>query len=464
MPEPKELFPELPQQVFERPREAGSPAPRLREAQRSQIELQLVELDRLVAEDHPARAVWAFVEKLDLSALLHAIKAREGVPGHPAADPKILMTLWLYATIEAVGSARQLARLCEDHIAYRWICGGVSMNHHTLGDFRVAHGELLDRLLTQGVTALVGEGLVSLTRLAQDGVRVRASAGASSFRRRGRLESLLAEAQDRVRQLRSELEGDGAVGTARQQRARERAARARVERTQAALEKMKELEAQRARREKTHKSETKKQKEPRASTTDPEVRRMKMADGGYRPAYNAQFVSDPQTQVIVAVGVDTAGSDGGQMGEMLDRLQGTYGQLPHEYLVDGGFVKNEDTEKAHAAGIEVFAPAPKNKHDTDPYAPRKGDGRGTAAWRKRMSSAEGKAIYRNRCKAECVNADWRNHGGQRFLVRGRKKVRIMLLWFAVAHNMMRALALRAASKVRVIAPASAAMAPSAATG
>ncbi len=442
MPE-RRLFEDLPEQRAEEARPRG--APRLREARRDQIELRAVDLDSLLPEDHPARAVWAFVEQLDLSELLDAIKAREGRPGCPPPDPKIFTALWLYATIEGVGAARALARLCEAHVAYRWLCGGVSMNHHGLGDFRVDHAALLDRLLAQGVAALVSEGLVRLERLAQDGVRIRAAAGSSSYRRRGRLERLAEEAEQRVATLKAELEADPGAGTARRRAAQARAARERVERVAAARERMKALEAQRARREKTHKKDTKEQKEPRASTTDAEARVMKMADGGYRPAYNGQFASDPASQVIVAVDVDTTGSDGGLMGPMQDQISAIYGQAPREYLVDGGYSKLADIERAHAAGIAVFAPPPNNKHKTDPFAPRSDDGPGVAAWRRRMASPEGKAIYRERAKHECVNAALRNRGGQRLLVRGRAKVRAVLLWFALAHNLLRGLALRRAA-------------------
>ena len=445
MSEPGCLFGELPEQAADQRPEVAPAAPRLREPQRDQIELRVVDLNGLLPLDHPARAVWAFVEQLDLSPLLDAIKAREGEPGHPPANPQIPMALWLYATIDAVGSARALARLCQTHVAYQWICGGVSMNYHTLSDFRVAHVSLLDRLLAEGVTALVSEGLVQLQRLAQDGVRVRASAGAASYRRRPRLEKLLKEAESRVAMLRAELETDPAASTARQRAARQRAAQEQMERTTAALERMKQLEAERARRAKTHKKDVAKQKEPRASTTDAEARVMKMADGGFRPAYNGQFASDPETQVIVAVDLDTTGSDQGLIGPMQDQIRQSYGQVPKQYLVDGGFTNLEDIEKAHAQGIEVFAPPPNNKHATDPFAPRDDDGPGTKAWRTRMSSEEGKAVYRHRAKAECVNADLRNRGLQRLLLRGRDKVRAVLLWFAVAHNLMRAMALRMAA-------------------
>jgi hypothetical protein len=248
-----------------------------------------------------------------------------------------------------------------------------------------------------------------------------------------------------VEQLKAELEADPAASTARQRAARERAARERVERTKAALDRMQQLEVERARREKTHQKETAKQKPPRASTTDAEAKVMKMADGGYRPAYNGQFASDPQTQVIVAVDLDTTGSDGGLMAPMQDRIADTYGRAPQQYLVDGGFTKLDDIERAHAAGIEVFAPLPNNKHKTEPAARRKNDGPGTAAWRERMDSEAGQTVYRERAKHECINAHLRNCGVGRLLVRGKKKVRAILLWFAVAHNMLRALVLRSAT-------------------
>jgi transposase len=439
------LFENLPEQREVQREEAGAGAPRLREACREQLELRVVDLESLLEAEHPARAVWSFVEGLDLTELLMSIKAREGRPGQAPPDPKIMLTLWLYATVAGVGSARTLARLCEEHVAFRWICGGVSMNYHTLAEFRVDHVKFLDRQLAQGVAALAAEGLVTLERLAQDGVRVRAAAGAASFRRRARLEELLAAAEARVAALKKEVESDPAASDRRVRSARERAARERLERTAAALERMQKLEAERKRREKTNKEQTKKQKEPRASTTDADARVMKMADAGFRPAYNAQIASDPASQVIVAVDIDTTGSDRGLMAPMLKQIEETYEQAPKEYLVDGGFAKNEDIETAFAAGIAVFAPPVVNKHGTDPLAPRPDDGPGMLAYRQRMASDQGKTMYRLRCEAECIHAQLRNRGLQRFLLRGRQKVRAVLLWFALAHNLLRAIALRRAA-------------------
>ena len=419
-------------------------AARLRQARRDQTELQAVDLESLLPPEHAARAVWAYVELLDLSELTAQVRAREGAPGRAPVDPRILLALWLYAATQAVGSARELARLCQAHAAYRWICGGVTTNHHTLSDFRVSQEALLDRLLAQGVTALEVEGLVKLERLAQDGVRIRASAGGGSFRSRGRLEKKLAEAEARIAVLKAELSGDPGASRTRRQAAAERTAREQAARAKAALGRMEQLEAERARRAKSHKSASKKQKPPRASTSDPQARVMKMADGGFRPAYNGQLVSDPDTQVIVAVDVDDTGSDGGLMAPMVARIAGAYGRPPRQYLVDGGFIKLDDIEQLHGQGVEVFAPPPANKHNTDPLAQRDTDGPGVAAWRSRMASEAGQQVYALRVKHECVNAQARNRGAlQRLLVRGRNKVRCALLWFAVAHNLMRSLALRA---------------------
>ncbi len=434
-----ELFEGLSEQVAPVAEQRGGA--RLRRPERDQIGWHSAAIDDLVAPDHPVRAVWAFVSTMDLRELHDAVKAREGVAGQPPPAPEVMVALWLWATVDGVGSARQVARLCEEHLAYRWLCGGVSMNYHGLSDFRVAHVAVLDRLLAGGVAALVAEGLVALDVLAQDGMKVRASAGASSFRRRGRLEQLEAAAAARVAQLRAELEADPAAGERRKRAAQERAARERAERVAAASARLKEREAERARRERTNKAQVAKQKEPRASTTDAEARVMKMADGGFRPAYNMQLVSAPGYQVIVAVDVETSGSDRGLARPALETLA-AQAIKPSDYLVDGGFAKNQDIEWAHANGIALWCPATQSKHGGDPYAPRRDDGAGVAQWRCRMASQHGKTFYKQRAQAECPNAWGRRMGLGQLLVRGKHKARAVLLWFALAHNMLRAFTLR----------------------
>jgi len=417
---------------------------RLRRPDRRQVEMVMAALDSLLPDEHRARVVWEYVEGLDLTALHEKIRAVEGRAGRSATDPRILMSLWLYATLDGVGSARQLARLCEEHVAYRWICGGVSVNYHTLSDFRTAHVEFLDELLTQSVATLMQEGLVTLHRVAQDGMRVRANAGAASFRRRKTLESCQAEAREQVEALRKELESDPAASNRRQAAARRRAARERSERIGKALEQLSEIESKKKAADKD---------KARASTTDADSRVMKMGDGGFRPAHNVQFATDTDSQVITGVDVVNTGSDQGQMLPMVQQHQERHGKAPDEMLVDGGFAKKQDIEKVSSdeMGVTVYAPVQKPKDkDRDPHERRPDDSEAIAEWRKRMGTPEAKEIYKDRAStAECVNAIARNRGLYQFLVRGLSKVRAVVLWFALAHNLMRAVALRAGASLAI---------------
>jgi len=432
------LFPLPPAEVGRDDARSGA-APRVQRPNRAQLEFRPVDLESLLPADHRARIVWEFVEGLDLSALYAEIRAVAGNAGRPAIDPAILMALWLYATLDAVGSARAIERLCEQHDAYRWIAGGVSVNYHTLADFRVEHVEVLDRLLTTSVATLMTEGLVELTRVAQDGIRVRASAGAASFRRRERLGTCLAEATAQVEALKQEVHDDPGATARRQEAARHRAARERQARVAKALAQLPEIEAK--------KRGAAAQAQARASTTDPEARVMKMADGGFRPAFNGEFATDTGTQIIVGVEATNAGSDLGELVPMVEQLDGRYGQVPAEMLVDGGFASHEAIEQVSgpASGCTVYAPVPKPKDPTrERYHACPGDSAAVGAWRERMGTAAAQAIYKERAAtAECVNALARNRGLRQFLVRGLPKVNAVLLWFALAHNLMRSVALRA---------------------
>jgi transposase len=431
------LFENLPERyVASRGNAAGEA--RMREPVRDQIELRAVDLDSLIDADHSARVFWDYVQKLDLSAVEGAIKARVHTPGQAPPSPRLLLALWLYAVSEGVGSARALARLCEHHDAYRWLCGGVSMNYHGLSDFRVAHPELLDQLLIDNVASLSAAGIIDLDEVTQDGLRVRAAAGASSFRGGKILREELEKAKRLVEQLKQEQESDHDASNRRIQAARERAVRERKERVEAALAKQGELLAERERRAKTNKAKVAKQKEPRASSTDAEARNMKMADGGFRPAYNCQISAVGEGQVVVAVGVDTVGSDRGMVRPMLDELQRCYGRRPSRHLVDGGFNKNDDTEWAASIGVDIYGPPMNSKHKTDPYAPRSDDGPGVAAWRQRMNSPQGKEIYKRRALHECINARFRQWGLYQFTVRGSRKIVPVLRWLALANNILTA--------------------------
>jgi len=409
----------------------------LRQADRQQL-IPTIALDGLIGPEHQARLVWDFCLGLDLTPLYDAIRSRQGGPGHPAADPRVLAALWLYATLEGVGSARALARLCVHHAAFRWLCGGVSLNHHTLADFRVGHVEWLDGLLTHSVAVLREQDLVDLNRVAQDGMRVRACAGAASFHRKATLQEHLEEAKEQVARLKEEMEDDPAAPSRRHAAARERAARERQERLQRALARLPEMEAKKKPDEKD---------KARASSTDPDATVMKMADGGYRPAYNVHYAACPGSLVIVGVEALTSGSDMGQLAGMLDQVHRRLGVRPGEVLADGGFASLGDIEAAQAAprGATVYAPVPKPKDPgRDRHEPLPGDGPSVGPWRRRMGTAEAKEVYKERAStAECVNAQARNRGLLRFLVRGLQKVKAVALWFAAAHNLACGIRLRA---------------------
>ena len=429
------LFGELPEQSKPQADEAPLGAPRMREPARDQIELRAVDIDSLIGQDHLARLIWAYVVALDLSELEARIKAREHTPGHPPASPRLLLALWLYATSQGVGSARALARLCESHDAYRWLCGGVSVNHHQLSDFRVGCADLLDRLLAEHVAALAKTGLIDLAALAQDGVRVRANAGAASFRREKTLDQHLERAHALVDELKREVDQQPDASNQRIKAARERAARERSERIEAAQKALEEIKAQRQEREEKRPN-GKKPKEPRASTTDADARVMKMPDGGFRPAYNVQVASAAGEQIVVAVEVTNTGSDRRLLRPMLQQLRVRTGHFPGRHLADGGFTAAQDIEWAHGEGIAVYCPPTQSKHGTDPYLPRRGDREGVLAWRERMASEAGKALYKRRSICECIHARWRNWDLRQLTVRSIAKVRAVVLYYALANNIL----------------------------
>jgi transposase len=430
------LFDDLPE--AEPVRQEWPGLPRLREPVRDQVELRAVDREALLPAEHPARVIWAYAQKIDLNALEETVRARMHGPGQAPVSPRLQLALWLYATSQGVGSARALERLCESHDAYRWLCGGVSVNYHSLSEFRTAHPELLERLLVEHVASLSAAGVIDLDEVVQDGVRVRASAGTGSFRRQKKLYKELKKAKRLIEYLRQENDDDPDASNKRIRAAQNRAAREREARVAAALEQLAAIEAHRARRGRENRNNKKKgskRSEPRASTTDPQARVMKMADGGFRPAYNCQVASVAEGQIAIAVDATNVGSDRGLMRPMQERLVGFYGRAKR-YLVDGGFNKNEDIEWAAAEGIKVYGPPANSKHQTDPYAPRSDDGPGMMAWRKRMKSPHGKSVYKRRAPGECINARFRNWGLRQFILRGHAKVLTMMRWFALANNVL----------------------------
>jgi len=410
---------------------------RLRQANRAQLAWGRIDLDAQLPDEHPARAIGVVIERLDLSALYAQIEARDEVAGAPAIDPKILLALWVYATSEGEGSAREIWRLTQVHAAYRWICGGVEVGYHTLSDFRSQQGEILDELITQVLALLMQQDLVDLSRVAQDGTRVRARAGAASFRREQTLQALMQEARDHLEAVTREAT-DPAL-SARRAAARKRGAQQRLERLEAAVKQIPEVTE-------TKKRSGAKDATVRVSTTDPDARVMKMGDGGFRPAFNVQFATTAdEARVIVGVEVTNRGSDAGRSTPMLEQIEQRTGVRPAEMLLDGGYAQHEAIDRAAEQQVTLYAPVPKpRKGDTrDPHAPREDDSEAVAAWRQRMDTEEAKEIYKQRAAtAETVNADAKEHRGlDRLAVRGLDKVGGSASLFALTYNILRLITL-----------------------
>lgn len=411
---------------------------------RSQLHWDMVDLEGLLAMDHRARMVWAFVESLNLRAFYDLVKAREGEAGRPAADPAVLIALWLYATLEGVGSARELERLCERDIAYRWLCGGVPVNYHGLSDFRVGHGDLLDRLLTESVAAMLAEGLVNLDEIVIDGTKVKASAGKGSFVGEDGLAKAERIAAERITQLKAEIDGDPGASARRKRAAEERAAREVATRAAKARAALDRLKAEKQERAKTHvKAETKKGA-PRVSLTDPEARWMRFADGSVKAGYNIPVAATGEGLVLAVTATDRR-NDAGLALPMIDDLERRYGRAPKRVLLDTNLATAEDIvalANRQQGQVLVYAPPPKERDDVKPatlkrrMVARAKEPEPLKEWRNRMASPEAQTVYRRRRRIELVNAHIKNRGFDRLNLRGLLKAKIAALWHALAHNIL----------------------------
>lgn len=400
--------------------------------ERRQVEMRMLSLDQWLSADHRARTVWAYVESLDLSELYGEIRSVAGQPGRNSVDPRIPFALWLLATLEGIASSRRLADLTERDVAYMWICGGVSVNHNLLSQFRVEHGELLERLLIDSIAVLMHKNLVTLDEVTQDGMKVRANAGSSSFRREPTLEDLLDQARSHVEGLGQD---DSGQLSARQQAAQKRAAKDKQQRVEQAIDEIEKIKSQR------EQSRSKSKSEPRASTTDPEARTMKMGDKGFRPAFNVQISNDSQSNMVIGVEVTNQGTDSGLMKPMHDKIKEDYEATPSKYYVDGRFIKNDDVTDLAKSGTAVYGPVYQEQKQLDagkdPYARKRDDSDQMAEFRQRMGTSAAKEEYKKRSLAEFPHADCRNRGLHQFSVRGLIKAKAQVLWHVLAFNFLR---------------------------
>jgi transposase len=423
---------------------------RVKQADRQQLRWDMVDLDSQLSEDHRARAVWAFVSGLDLSEFYARIKARGEVAGRPATDPKILLALWLYATLEGVGSARAVDRLCRHHAAYRWLCGGVEVNHNILAEFRVESGALLDRLLTQSLTALITAGLVTLAEAAIDGTKVRAAASKDSLAGGGKLARLSAAVGARVQALKNELASDPEGSERRVKKRALQAAEERARRVAAAAAKLAELEAERKERERTHPAEEADKGEPKASTSDVEARTMRMADGAMRLAYNVQVAT--ACGFVIAIEPTDRRNDKGLAPMLVGQIEARCGAVPGRLLADSGAMTCADIASLadeHPAMV-IYSPPPAERDDVTEEtkrkraSKRKHEAPAVRCWRARMADEQAKSIYARRKNTEHAHAHLKNRGFGHMVVRGLAKVRAVCLLNALAHNLGWARSLRLA--------------------
>jgi transposase len=417
-------------------------APRMRLADRSQVGMQFCAIDELVPLDHPVRTIWDAVCAMDLSQFESPIGSREFCEGRPANDVRVMVGLWLWGAVNNVARGRELERLCERDVTFKWMCGGLSMNYHTLNDFRVGHQAGLDGLFTATLGRLMHARLVTVLRISQDGMRVRASAGSGSFHRRPTLEKCLAEVEAHLAELKKRAESPENREVEGQDQRRQLAlAEDRRRRVNEALSELTKMEAAKA------KSHDKKRERPaRASTTDPQARVMKMANGGFNPAYNVQFASDPSSRAIVGVRVSNSGVDSPLSEPMRQEVEQRTGHKVSEHLADGGYVSLETIDRAAADGVDLYMPVPEpNKNakavdsteEADRFARRAEDTDAVADWRRRMSTEPAREIYQQRAStSETINAETRTCRGLRSLaVRGIAKATCVALWTALAYNL-----------------------------
>lgn len=417
---------------------------RLRFAVRNQMQFTITCLDKIIPEEHRVRDVWEFVSQLDLSKFHDEIKVLDGCGGPPTVDPRILLSLWLYAMLEGIASARQIARLCEEHLAYIWLCGGVTINYHSLSSFRSRNLDGFQKLLQESIALMWKSGVFQPDEVAQDGTRVKANAGFSSYRTEKTLHQYLEEAKQCIKNLEDNLSKNPSAISHREKSAKKRAINERMERIEKSMAELAQYKEERMVSSKKNRNKLTQEDldKMRASITDPECRKMKMGDGGFRLAYNIQFATSTSKKIILGVEVVNTLDPGTlvpMMKQVEENLQRIGCQMPSKWYADSAYANKEDVEKAKINYPEttLYSPPTSTKKEIDPLEPRKNDTPEMAELRSRMKSNEAKEAYKQRgSTAEFSNAVAKNNGMTEFLVRGISKVKNMALIYAITQNMM----------------------------
>lgn len=419
------------------------PAPRIHSANRSQLIFDVIDYETLIPPDHKARIICRFVENLDLKTFYDEIKSRDGLAGRGAFDPKVLLSLWLYATAEGIGSARLLEKLCQRDCAYRWICGGLTINYHTLSDFRSENGDKLDKLLTDIITSLVASKVMKLNTLIIDGTKIPANASRNSFKRKQKLTDLSNSIGERVKKLRAELKQNPNASNDRVELKKQQELLKMEAKLNKALKELPKIEAVKEARKKKQKKDAK-ISEPRVSITDPEARIMRFQKKTIAPAYNCQIAVEPETFIAVSVKVTNQGNDKNMLKPMIENIESRYDTRPDEVLVDSSYRDHATIIEfaEHSTPTKLFSPLPEKKENILPksLANRK---RKEAAYPEpvkefysRMETEAAKEAYKRRGRIETVNGIFHNRMLSGFRLRGMDKVKSEILMQCICHNIM----------------------------
>lgn len=334
------------------PRHNHKPIPRFKPINREQMVMRVVDVEKLVDQGHPVRAIWEFVGRLDLSSFCEQIRAVEGVRGRPTHHPRLMICLWIYAYSRGVSSGRDIARLCEHDPAYQWLTGMKVVNHHSLSDFRVDHGEALNQLFVQILGVLTLEGLIDLERVMNDGTKIKTWASKGTFRGEKRVKEHLEIARRHIAEVEASSDEDT---NRRAVKARGRAAREKQQRLESAEAEFKKIRASQS-EGRTKKEGGTKKEEIRVSETEPEARIMKHRDGGFAPSYNAQISTDRLCGVIVGVGLSQSPTDYEELLGSVDRVEQNTGKLPVQVVADGGYTSGNNIHWMRERGVDFIAP------------------------------------------------------------------------------------------------------------
>src|SRR5216683_2594527 len=479
----------------------SSKQPLIRYVNRQQMSWRAIDVERLIGEEHPARAIWTLIGRMDLSHFYQGIESSAEEGGRPAFDPQLLISLWVYAYSQGIGSAREVARRCEFDPAFQWLTGLDEVNYHTLADFRVEKKNELDELFTQVLAALSKEGLITLEQVMQDGTKIRAAASVRSYRAEETIQEHWERARRRVQEMGDPRDEES---NPRVKQARLRAQREQQERLDQAMEEL----------EKLHKLKAARSPNKRVSISDPQARVMHQSDGGLALSYNAQLSTDAAHGLVVGVSVTQAENDWNQLLPALEQIHQRLKQTPKQTVADAGYTTRAVIEEMAERKMDFLGSMPREdacsgrttpnrlppsafvyQPETDRYLcpgekflryegrlkkelglisyryqARREDcepcahkpaccpenlkrGRGllrieesaaVQAFRQKMKSEEAQASYRRRGRvAEFCNAWIKSKLGLRqFHVRGLLKVQTEMLWACLTYNLQHWIRLR----------------------